>query len=166
MMKFLDGIEIPFDRVKSARVRRLDDYWRSKLRAAGGGGDDAILPHRDDIDAAEIKPLLPFLVIVDIEPDPFRVRYRLCGSMVSYFDEELTGKYLEDLRNTSPEEIHLIRQLYRAVVLERRPVYAQISGRSRQTGNQISILGAIWPLSSDGHRVDKCMAIEDFPEID
>ena len=161
MVSLLSGTEISFDQVTSRRVRQFDAYWRSKLRE----GIDGILPRREDIDAAEIKPLLPFLVIVDIEAGPFRVRYRLCGSAVSYYDEELTGKYLEDLRNTSPDEIDLIRQFYHTAVFQRRPVYARVSGRSRQTGNDLTLVGAIWPLSSDGQRVDKCAAIEDFPGI-
>ena len=159
MKNILSIVEIPIDQVTSTRILRFDAYWRSKLR-------DGALPRRDDIDAVEIKSLLPFLVIVDIEADPFRVRYRLCGSMVSNYDEELTDKYLEDLRNTSPEDIEALRQLYRTAAIQRRPVFGQMSSSpSRRTGNLLQVVGAIWPLSSEGQRVDKCAAIEDFPSI-
>ncbi len=158
MVILLSGTELAIEQVTSPRVRRFDAYWRSKTR-------NGRFPRREDIDPAEIKPLLPFLVMVDVEFDPFRIRYRLCGTMVSYYDEELTGKYLEDLHNTSDEEVELIAGFYRSAVFDRRPVYVTISGRSRQTGAPITIAGGIWPLSSDGVRVDKCAAIEEFPGL-
>lgn len=158
MVSLLSGVEVPFDRVTSSRVREFDAYWRSKIR----GGS---MPRREDIDPAEITSLLPFLVMVDIEHNPFRIRYRLCGTLVSFYDEELTGKYLEELRNTTQEEIALIAGFYRAAVFVSRPVYVAITGRSRQTGSPIAIAGGIWPLSSDGAQIDKCVAIEEFPGL-
>jgi hypothetical protein len=154
----LRSTEISLEQATSPRVRQFDTYWRSKMK-------DARLPRPDEIDPGEIKHLLPFVVLVDIEPDPFRVRYRLCGTMVSYYDEELTGKYLEDLQNTTPEAAASINDLYRTVVSERRPVFVRIPSHSRQTGNLLTLEGAIWPLSTDGQMVDKCAAIEDFPGL-
>jgi len=150
--------EVSIEQLKSSRMREFHAYWNSKQRGI-------VLPQRQDIDPAEIKSHLPYLVLVDIEVDPFRVRYRLCGSMVQQYDEELTGKYLDELRNTDPATIGLIYEYYRLVVAERRPVFVQGHSISRPTGNNLTMEGGIWPLSSDGRSIDKCVAIEDFPDL-
>lgn len=109
--------------------------------------------------------ILPLFILVDIEEQPFRVRYRLCGTRVSLLDEELTGRYLDELKNTPAGEKERVRDLYQLVCSERRPVYVRSSSASQQTGNLLLLEGAIWPLSSDGSRVDKCAAVEDFPDL-
>jgi len=150
--------EIPFAELRSEPARRFDAYWRSKHRGN-------LLPRRQDIDPAEILDILPVFILVDIEDEPFRVRYRLCGTRVSLLDEELTGRYLDELKNTPLEEKERVLSLYRTVFAERRPVYLRSIGASKQTGNPLPMEGAIWPLSSDGQRIDKCAAVEDFPDL-
>lgn len=150
--------EVALGDLKSEPVKRFDAYWRSKCR-----GD--VLPRRQDIDPSEILDLLPFFILADIETQPFRVRFRLCGTRVSLLDEELTGRYLDDLKNTSADEKQRIQLMYERVCSERQPVYMRASNLSQQTGNLLRLEGAIWPLSSNGSRVDKCAAIEDFPDL-
>jgi hypothetical protein len=150
--------EIAFGDVKSEPVKRFETYWRSKSR-----GD--LLPRRRDIDPAEILDILPLFILVDIEAQPFRVRYRLCGTRVSLLDEELTGRYLDELKNTPHDEKLQVQALYQRVCSERRPVFLRSSSVSPQTGNILLVEGAIWPLSSDGSRIDKCAAVQDFPDL-
>jgi hypothetical protein len=150
--------EIPFAELRSEPARSFDAYWRSKHRGT-------VLPGRQDIDPAEILDILPVFILVDIEEEPFRVRYRLCGTRVSLLDEELTGRYLDELRNTPPDEKERVLSLYRIAFEERRPVYLRSIGASQQTGNPLAMEGAIWPLSSDGQRIDKCAVVEDFPDL-
>jgi hypothetical protein len=150
--------EIPFAEVRSEPVRCFDSYWRSKQR-----GD--VLPRRQDIDPAEILDILPVFILVDLEEEPFRVRYRLCGTRISLLEEELTGRYLDELKNTPPDEKERILGLYRIAFAERRPVYLRSISASQRTGNPLAMEGAIWPLSSDGQRIDKCAVVEDFPDL-
>ncbi|MGH6883205.1 PAS domain-containing protein [Hypericibacter sp.] len=150
--------EVALCDLKSEPVKRFDAYWRSKWH-----GD--ALPRRLDIDPSEILDLLPLFILADIEAQPFRVRFRLCGTRVSLLDEELTGRYLDDLKNTSADEKQRIQTMYERVCLDRQPLYMRASNPSQQTGNLLRLEGAIWPLSSDGGRVDKCAAIEDFPDL-
>jgi hypothetical protein len=150
--------EVALGDLKSEPVKRFDAYWRSKCR-----GD--LLPRRQDIDPSEIVGILPLFILTDIEAQPFRVRYRLCGTRVSLLDEELTGRYLDELNNTLPDEKQRIQAMYERVCIERQPLYMRSSNASQQTGNLLTLEGAIWPLSSDGSRVDKCAAIEDFPDL-
>jgi hypothetical protein len=150
--------EVALCDLKSGPVKRFDVYWRSKWR----GG---VLPRRQDIDPSEILDILPHFILADIEAQPFRVRFRLCGTRVSLLDEELTGHYLDDLQNTCAEDKVQIQAMYERVCGERRPLYLRASNPSQQTGNLLRLEGAIWPLSSDGVRVDKCAAVEDFPDL-
>jgi hypothetical protein len=150
--------EVALCDLKSEPVMRFDAYWRSKCR-----GD--ALPRRPDIDPSEILDILPFFILADIEAQPFRVRFRLCGTRVSLLDEELTGRYLDDLKNTSADDKVQIQAMYERACSERRPLYLRASNPSQQTGNLLRLEGAIWPLSSDGVRVDKCAAVEDFPDL-
>jgi hypothetical protein len=154
----MDLVETAFADITSARVKRFDAYWRAKCA-------DGRLPMRDDIDPGEIKDLLAHCLMVDIEPEPFRVRYRLCGSAVSFYDEELTGTYLDEVQNVIPGEVQRIIGRYHAVVTERRPVFIRRKQRSRQTQYDLELQAGIWPLSKDGVTVNQCVAVEDFPVI-
>ncbi|HEX6064101.1 MAG TPA: PAS domain-containing protein [Longimicrobiales bacterium] len=60
----------------SERVKRFHDYWRSKCKEGSP-------PERAAIDQAEIPRLLPYIVMAEIEPEPFRIRYRLVESRVA-----------------------------------------------------------------------------------
>ena len=154
----MQTVETAFSDITSDRVRRFDAYWRSKCI-------DGRLPSRDDIEPGEIKDLLAHCLMVDIEPEPFRVRYRLCGSAVSFYDEELTGTYLDQAKNITPAELQRIIGRYHAVVSECRAVFIRRKQRSRQTQYELEMQAGIWPLSKDGVTVNQCVAIEDFPSV-
>lgn len=150
--------EIPFDQITSIRVRQLDAYWRGKKR-------DAAAPLRSNIDPAEIVPLLPYLFMVDIEHAPFRVRYRLCGTMIQRYDEELTGKYLDELHNTPANDKEEIAGFYRRVVREGQPHFSVHAFPSRGLAVPLLVQGGIWPLAGPGARVDQCMGMQDYPDM-
>lgn len=150
--------EISFDEIISVRVRQFDAYWRRKKGSARA-------PSRSDMDPAELVPLLPYLFIVDIEHAPFRVRYRLCGTMIQRHDEELTGKYLDELVNTPPEAKSEITGLYRRVVDEVLPSYSVHTFASRAMAVPLLVQGGIWPLAGPGPRIDQCMGMQDYPDM-
>jgi hypothetical protein len=131
---------LTLDQVTSVRVKRLDSYWHSKVTADG-------IPTRSDIDPSELCDLLPYLIITDIEQHPFRVRYRLSGTNVQQYDEELTGQYLDDLKNTTSEEKVAIAAAYRGVVETAKPYYSIKQFRSRVTGNLLTMHGGIGPCA-------------------
>lgn len=137
--------------VTSDRIRRLTAYWQSRR-------GDRPIPRRTDIDPADIRDLLPNVVMVDVE-QPFRIRYRLVGTRVVEFNRfDFTGRYLDDLRWDVEGRY---TRAYRLVTDIRQPVYGidawplagEMTGRS-----EIAIL----PLSSDGTLVDRCLTMEDF----
>jgi hypothetical protein len=40
------------------------------------------VPERAALDIAQILPLLPYVMLIEFEPDPFVVRYRLTGTKI------------------------------------------------------------------------------------
>lgn len=147
-----------FDEITSARVRRFDAYWRSKWV-------DGRPPGRAAIDPAEIRELLPFLIIADIERNPFRVRYRLCGTMVQQYSEELAGRYLDALTRATDEEKVEIGAAYRRAVEEGTPQFGLHDFVARTTDFKVAVQAGVWPLMGASGRIDQCVAIEDYVSL-
>src|SRR3954465_7869625 len=61
------------------KVRQLAEYWLSLGNGAA--------PERNLLNPAALLQLLPYVLIVQFEHAPFRVRYRLTGTKV----DEMTG---------------------------------------------------------------------------
>ena len=81
--------DIPLSEVGSAPIRGFDAYWHGKIR-------DGRLPAREDIDPAEIVPLLPDIVLLNVEWEPFRCRVRLRGTRAEQFRPIDTTKYIDN----------------------------------------------------------------------
>jgi hypothetical protein len=144
--------------VQSRRIRQLAAYWRGKIV-------DQPVPHRRDIDPADLKPLLPWLIIVEIEAAPFRVLYRLAGTKVVEMNQcELTGRYLDELEEQ--DSASLTQQgiaAYRLAWAEQRPVYGTYRWPT-PSGDEYQVEFAIFPVIQPG-TAGQCVAIEDW-EID
>ena len=54
------------------KVIQLLDYWNAKVT-------DGRLPSRDDVDPIDLGFILGDLILVDVERDPLRFRFRLMG---------------------------------------------------------------------------------------
>src|SRR5262245_27147770 len=93
-------------------ISELHPYWLSRR-------GERRMPRRSDISPTDIPSLLPMLFLVDLEHDPFRVRYRLVGtSAVEMSGRDYTGLYLDEIRFNKPDEL---LALYRQAADERRP---------------------------------------------
>jgi hypothetical protein len=94
-------------------IRTLHRWWLERC-----SGD---IPDRADLDPADLKPLLPNLFIVDVEHDPFRIRYRLVGTRAREATGfNIVGRYLDELLPTDPDEPWM--DDYRLAYRMRRPV--------------------------------------------
>lgn len=92
--------------IADATLLRVFDYWRGKIR-------NGRLPSRPDLDPLEMPYVMGNLILVDVERDPWRFRYRLAGSKATGrlgFDP--TGKYVDE----HPDTNH--RQTIQAVYTE------------------------------------------------
>jgi hypothetical protein len=137
----------------SPRMQQLHDYWQAKRGRR-------TMPARRDIDPAEIKALLPHVIIADLFDAPLRVRYRLAGTRVcESFGFNIAGCWLHELDVTS--DVAFWTAQYERMMLSQSPVY----GRTTGTEGTIELFRAGWalfPLSNDGTRVDQCLEIEDW----
>ena len=106
------------------------------------------------------------MIIADIEQNPLRVRYRLGGTMIQRNDEELSGRYLDDLTNTDNEEKKAIAAAYRGVVETAKPYYSIKQYPSRIiTDHLLTVHGGIWPLRGPKLVIEQCVAIMDYVEL-
>jgi hypothetical protein len=136
-------------------IRSLHRWWLSKR-----AGD---IPDRADLDPADLKRLLPNLFIVDVEHDPFRIRYRLVGTRateVTGFD--ITGHYLDELLPADVGEPWMAH--YHAAYRTRAPVLGAIEAPTRGGGRFTYEFG-LFPLRNGGTRVDQFVSIEDYFEL-
>ncbi|HVJ43405.1 MAG TPA: PAS domain-containing protein [Dongiaceae bacterium] len=144
---------LELDRVTMPLVRQLHEIWQAKRTGTA-------LPRRADFDPLDLKSVLPNLMIVEPEPEPFRLRYRLVGTKiarVSGFD--FTGRYLDEiLRPGLPDDWH---HYYRVSYENRRPVYGLINSPTRDGDSFIYEFG-IFPLRLGGDRVEQFFSLEDF----
>ena len=130
--------------IESSTIRQLLAYWRSKSRDGG-------IPARADIDPAEIVTILPNLMIVDFERDPFRVQFRLVGTrVVEVTGFEFTGMYLDEIAMPDVEESFL--ECYEAACRTRQPMFERITWRfdDQTTGEDLEGSLGILGLGGEG----------------
>lgn len=143
------------DEMPSSRIYRLHDYWSSKRH-------DGRIPQPQDMNPDEIRPLIPYIVFVSIEHEPFRVFYRECGRQIETLDFPLGGKYLEEIPEGMPPWKDEYRIMYQWASDHHRPVLGFHHILAVQFAARADFYLGIWPLSSDGKTVDACIAMEDF----
>lgn len=111
-------------------------YWNSRR-----GGRE--MPTRADLDPADIKPLLPHVVLVDVLHDPLDFRFRLLGTEVDRITiSNLQGKRFSEIPHMSRDTNFWAR--HAEVVTTRRPLVCSIDyvGPDRHVGRQIRQLHA------------------------
>jgi hypothetical protein len=104
--------------IRHPHLQRFFAYWRAKAGARE-------MPLRADLDPLEFRYALGYVVLVDVERNPLRFRFRLYGSgLVNYFgDGDYTGKYADEL--LPADYAPFVVQAYTAAVEGRVPRYAE-----------------------------------------
>lgn len=141
------------EQITSPRVLRMNEYWHSKRQSGQP------IPFRKDIDAADLRDLLPLITIVDVEHAPLRFRYRLVGTrVVEYNHQEFTGMYLGEI---GWQEESVLLAAYEESVVKRRPKYGFYAWDLRSGG-----IGrcefVLLPLTNDGETIHQVIAVEDY----
>ena len=143
---------------RSTRVKVLYDYW-NRLRAG------RLFPTRADIDPAAVKPILPHLMMVEISRDPFRVYYRLVGTEIVRFAKfDFTNRYADEL-TFQDDQTEDWTVFYRKTVESGQPGIG-VTSWTIEGGLTRWIEFLICPLSDDGVTINRCVAVEDYENLD
>jgi hypothetical protein len=143
--------------IRSPSIRQLHSYWERK-RVSGA------LPAKTDIDPSEIKPLLPYVSIVEIHHAPLRVHFRLVGTEIvqaSTFD--FTDAWVPN-GNWGEQIESAILSVYRELVERRAPLFG-IDDLIWVNGRRQRYEWGQFPLSSDGATVTHAIGLEDQRSI-
>jgi hypothetical protein len=133
------------------RLKRLYEYWKSIHHPRG-------LPGRQEFDPSAVPDLLPNLWILDVQPEPFRLRCRLVGTnIVSSAPGGLTGKWVDDVR-PHIRDIPGYFDRPRAVVETKRPSWRRGPSRFELDAAFASLENLLLPLARDGQQVDMILA--------
>jgi len=136
-------------------VRSLQRWWRENAREG--------IPDRANFDPFQFRRLLPYLLIADVEHDPFRIRYRLVGTkVVEATGLNLTGLYLDELDPTVEDEPWM--ENYSLAYESRQPTVGTTTVGT-MSGLRFVYEFGIFPLSKGGMTVDQFVAIEDYFEF-
>ena len=77
--------------LQSPDLQRLLALWEER-RVSGR------VPLREAFDAEELMGFGGRIVLIDVEPDPFRLRFRLLGTLVTRaVGRDATGRYLDEV---------------------------------------------------------------------
>jgi len=140
-------------RSSSSMVKRLHEWWMEHRLEGDIPDRSALLPEH-------LAPLLPNILMTDIEMSPFRVRYRLVGTrVVANAGFDFTGGYLDELE-PKPALIPWL-DYYRTAVTTRAPLLGAIEDKAAAGGSFTYEFG-LFPLRRGGNEVAQCISIEDY----
>jgi hypothetical protein len=135
---------------------QFHDYWRG---LAAGGTPDASL-----FDPLPVLDLIPDLIFVDIEDNPFRVRFRLTGTK---YEEiacvDITNRYLDEFGGDQTQPaIDTLSEHYRGCRHSGQPSFGDFLWPNDR-GEMVRVEFAIFPFAIHGI-VRQCVAIEDYSQ--
>lgn len=117
------------------------------------------------LDPAAIPSLLPFVLLIEFERQPFRVRYRLTGTRVDEMTGmNITGRYLDEFaRGVYRAPVERIQHCYQVCHDTGAPVIEPYDWPIDQTLSRVIWMG-LFPLRIDGE-IRQCISIEDYGPI-
>jgi len=142
------------------KLRGVYDYWRRIHPAAG-------LPGRQHVEPADLTGALPNLWLLDVQRQPFRLRYRLVGTRITELaGRELTGQWLDEAHPHSLAEPGFFAN-FLAAVEHHQPTWRK--GKPTlylHDKDFTTIERLLLPLARDGANVDIIMACTVFHTSD
>jgi len=139
-------------------LRQAHDYWLAKR-------GNRPMPGRADLDPAEIKPLLPNLVLMDVLRDakpgwPLDFRYRVIGTAIdAMMNGRYTGLCMSTLAHQQPGS--RLWSSLEHVTVTRRPQINRVPYVGPHK-DFLSVIDMVMPLSADGETIDMLFCIIEF----
>ena len=126
------------------------------------------LPGRQHLDPLDLRRFLPQLWLVDVQHEPFRLKYRLVGTRIrELVGRELTGQWLDEAHPFVAED---------PATLDRFRRVATTGEPSRRRGKPTLFLtdkadftefeNVFLPLARDGETVDMILSYSVFYRLD
>ena len=142
-------------------LQEIYRYWR-----AIHPGD--ALPGRQHLDPVDLRRFLPRLWLLDVQQEPFRLRYRLVGTRICEMaGRELTGQWLDEAHPAAapdPGIFDRFRQVVATGTPSRRRGKPMLFLRHKADFTEIE--NAVFPFASDGKTVDMLLAYTIFYGVD
>jgi hypothetical protein len=135
-----------------ASARALYAYWQ-RIHPPGG------LPGRQHFDPAAVVALLPNIVLVAVQRDPLRFRYRLLGSRIdSVHGKSLSGQWLDEAYANHPRAAEFLSE-YVHVAETGQPIWRRSEPKVVPMPECRSIEVMRLPLAGDGRTVDMILGL-------
>ncbi len=149
--------EMPTQSDAPANIKALRKYWES---LAKGG-----VPERAALDVAQILPLLPYVMLMELEPEPFVVRYRLTGTRIDeWVGLNVTGRSLNEfVAGDRTGSSAYLMACYEKCWRSGQPVVGAYDWPS-VAGNPLRIWFGIFPFSIAG-QVRQFLVVQDFAAV-
>lgn len=125
------------------------------------------LPGRQHIDPCDLPKFLPRLWLLDVQREPFRLRYRLVGTRIcELVGKDLTGRWLDEVHPAAVLETNNFARFHASVATG---MPSRRRGRPNlfllHKADFTEIENGIFPLARDGSNVDMLMAYSIFHTV-
>lgn len=133
------------------------DYWRSRR-------DGDALPGRSDIRPDEIMAMLPHVMLIDVQRDPWDFRYRLVGTRIAEkMHHDRTGEWFSTTAQTAADSRAFRRVRH---VAETAVPISGVLSYFGPSDDFLELCDLVCPLASDGRTVDMIFSVSVFvPKI-
>lgn len=149
---------LPLGQLTSGALRSADFDFLYRLWLAKRG--DKLAPSRAAFDPAELRAILPRLLMIDVVQDPLDFRYRLAGTMTyELHGQELTGKSITALR--PPEFVATLWADLRELAETAQPQLVLLDFTNQEGYHRVYHVLRL-PLSSDGKTIDIILVLVDY----
>ncbi len=151
----------PYDPARASDLAAgLHRYWASKR----AGPDD--LPARDDIHPEEIKPLLPYIWMLDFDRATEAFRYRLIGTaVVDGVGKDYTGHTLAECHPNVGDYQVVVGTLLQ-MMEDARPMWRRGSPMFQHHTEVTALENVILPLATDRRTPDRLLGMTVFYDSD
>ena len=149
---------LPLGQLMPAQLGGADFDFLYRLWLAKRG--DKLAPSRAAFDPAELRAILPRLLMIDVVQDPLDFRYRLAGTMTyELHGQELTGKSITALR--PPEFVATLWADLRELIETAQPQLVLLDFTNQDGYHRLYHVLRL-PLSSDGKTIDIILVLVDY----